>query len=66
MYAGLLPVFVGTALWLGSSAGALFAVMPTALLAARIVLEERLLRERLPGYADYAARVRYRLIPGVW
>ena len=20
----------------------------------------------LPGYADYAARVRYRLLPGIW
>ena len=24
------------------------------------------LLEGLPGYADYAARVRYRLLPGIW
>jgi protein-S-isoprenylcysteine O-methyltransferase Ste14 len=32
----------------------------------RIGLEERTLGEELPGYAEYAQRVRYRLIPGVW
>jgi protein-S-isoprenylcysteine O-methyltransferase Ste14 len=32
----------------------------------RTALEDRELRRRLPGYADYAARVRWRLIPGVW
>ncbi|MHC2577322.1 protein-S-isoprenylcysteine O-methyltransferase Ste14 [Bradyrhizobium diazoefficiens] len=37
-----------------------------ALLAVRIRIEERTLREGLPGYADYAMRVRYRLLPGVW
>jgi protein-S-isoprenylcysteine O-methyltransferase Ste14 len=30
------------------------------------VLEERTLRAGLPGYADYTARVRYRLVPGLW
>ena len=34
--------------------------------APRAVFEERLLRQNLPGYADYMSRVRYRLIPGVW
>jgi protein-S-isoprenylcysteine O-methyltransferase Ste14 len=37
-----------------------------ALLAVRIRIEERTLSEGLPGYADYATRVRYRLLPGVW
>ena len=32
----------------------------------RIPLEERTLREGLVGYDDYAARVRYRLVPGLW
>ena len=32
----------------------------------RTGLEDRLLHERLPGYADYAQHTRYRLIPGVW
>jgi len=29
-------------------------------------MEERLLKEKLAGYGDYATRVRYRLIPGIW
>ena len=37
-----------------------------ALLAVRIRIEERTLIAGLPGYADYAARVRYRLLPGLW
>jgi protein-S-isoprenylcysteine O-methyltransferase Ste14 len=28
--------------------------------------EERVLAAELPGYADYMARVRYRLVPGIW
>ena len=36
------------------------------LLAIRIHIEERTLLQGLPGYADYASRVRYRLLPGVW
>jgi protein-S-isoprenylcysteine O-methyltransferase Ste14 len=29
-------------------------------------MEERTLAEELPGYREYAQRVRYRLIPRVW
>jgi protein-S-isoprenylcysteine O-methyltransferase Ste14 len=36
------------------------------LLALRIPMEERMLKEKLDGYGDYATRVRYRLIPGIW
>jgi protein-S-isoprenylcysteine O-methyltransferase Ste14 len=59
-------IFVGQALWLGSWTAAAHAVAPTALVVVRLVLEERLLRRELPGYAAYAERVRYRLVPGVW
>jgi protein-S-isoprenylcysteine O-methyltransferase Ste14 len=66
MYAGSPLVNVGLALWLGSYAAALFAVVPLALLVLRIGLEERLLRRELPGYDEYATRVPHRLVPGVW
>jgi len=66
MYAGSPLVNVGSALWLGSYAAALFAVVPLGLLVARIVVEERVLRRELPGYGAYAARVPYRLLPGIW
>jgi protein-S-isoprenylcysteine O-methyltransferase Ste14 len=36
------------------------------LFAARILVEERTLKTELPGYLEYTARVRYRLIPLVW
>jgi protein-S-isoprenylcysteine O-methyltransferase Ste14 len=32
----------------------------------RAVLEERTLLAELAGYADYARRVRYRLVPHLW
>ena len=66
MYAGIVPVMVGMAAWLGSAAGMIAAAVPTAILCARIVLEERMLRARLAGYEDYARDVRWRLLPGVW
>jgi protein-S-isoprenylcysteine O-methyltransferase Ste14 len=34
--------------------------------AIRAVLEEQALKAELDGYADYAARVRYRLVPYLW
>jgi protein-S-isoprenylcysteine O-methyltransferase Ste14 len=49
---------------------ALWALIPAALVVAAMVLrtalEDRMLMELLPGYKDYAAAVRYRLVPGVW
>lgn len=64
-YAGMLLVYAGAALWLGSYAAAIGSVVFLVLTLARIVIEERYLRERLPGYDVYARRVRARLIPGI-
>jgi len=66
MYAGLIPVMLGVAAWLGSAAAMIAVALPTAILCIRIVLEERMLRARLPGYADYTRQVRWRLVPGIW
>jgi protein-S-isoprenylcysteine O-methyltransferase Ste14 len=41
-------------------------LLPLAFLVARIEVEERTLRETLPGYGDYTRRVRHRLVPFVW
>ena len=59
-------IFVGLGLWLGSYAAVLAAVLPFSLVVVRLHLEERFLQRELPGYAAYTARVRHRLIPGVW
>jgi protein-S-isoprenylcysteine O-methyltransferase Ste14 len=66
MYAGAIPMMVGMALWLGSYAGALFALIPLSTVAVRILFEERFLKRELPGYEQYTHRVRYRMIPFVW
>lgn len=53
-------------LMLGSLWGLLPALMGLCALVIRTSLEDRVLHEELPGYQDYARRVRYRLLPGVW
>jgi protein-S-isoprenylcysteine O-methyltransferase Ste14 len=59
-------LLVGTGLALSSWLAAAIGVLMMPLLLRRTVVEDRILREELTGYADYAARVRYRLLPGVW
>ena len=66
-YAGAIPYMVFTGLALGSWLSTLLTCVPLVLFfIRRTMLEEAMLRKGLPGYAEYAARVRYRLIPGVW
>jgi protein-S-isoprenylcysteine O-methyltransferase Ste14 len=65
-YVGTLLVLTGQALWLRSYMAAIYCVLPIALIIARLIMEERLLSKSLPGYDGYAARVRHRLIPGIW
>jgi protein-S-isoprenylcysteine O-methyltransferase Ste14 len=65
-YAGILLFFIGTPLLLGSWYGLVASSLLAALLGVRILMEERTLANELPGYRDYAARVRHRLIPGIW
>jgi protein-S-isoprenylcysteine O-methyltransferase Ste14 len=66
MYAGTALILIGMPLFLGSTAGALAALVPIAVLAVRIGVEEGFLRRELAGYVGYAERVRFRLVPGVW
>ena len=66
MYAGASLIFFGAPMLLGSGWGLALAPAWLTLLMLRIPLEERVLRENLDGYADYARRVRYRLVPGIW
>jgi protein-S-isoprenylcysteine O-methyltransferase Ste14 len=66
MYAGAIPYFFGVPLLLGSFWGLAFAPVWIAGLAVRALIEEKTLRAELSGYDAYAARVRYRLVPGVW
>jgi protein-S-isoprenylcysteine O-methyltransferase Ste14 len=64
--AGVLIVLAsGPALgsWL---AGAVLVIASLPFLLRRAVNEDRILQADLPGYRDYAGRVRWRLLPGVW
>ena len=66
MYGGAVLYFIAMALLLGSWWGVAMAPLFFILFAIRAGIEERALLEGLPGYADYVARVRYRLLPGIW
>jgi protein-S-isoprenylcysteine O-methyltransferase Ste14 len=66
MYSGTILFFAGVPLLLGSWWGVGIAPVFFLLFAIRTRIEERTLLEGLPDYADYAARVRYRLVPGLW
>ena len=67
------PGYVGFFGWIVSAPpllGSWWAFVPSMLtilaIVVRTALEDRTLRNELPGYVDYAARVRFRLIPGIW
>ena len=66
MYAGGLLYFIGMPLLLGSWIGLATVPFFVAFLLLRIPIEERMLKAELDGYEAYMARVRYRLIPGIW
>ena len=67
------PTYIGTIIsWVCAALalGSWLALLPVVLIAAtftvRTALEDRTLQEELAGYKEYAQRVRYRLLPGVW
>lgn len=68
------PAYAGGTLALAAGGLALnsfISILPAVLIALpihvyRTMIEDQMLGDELAGYADYAAKVRYRLIPGVW
>lgn len=67
------PGYVGLALWalgtpflLLSWSAFVPAFSVVGWIALRTALEDRTLRDELSGYRDYASRVRFRLVPGLW
>jgi protein-S-isoprenylcysteine O-methyltransferase Ste14 len=65
-YLGAILSFIGIPLMLGT----LWALVPALLvlidIIVRTALEDGVLRRELAGYTEYATRVKYRLIPGIW
>jgi protein-S-isoprenylcysteine O-methyltransferase Ste14 len=66
MYSGALLMFIFTPPALDSLTGLVFSVLIIIVLMSRAVNEEKFLKEKLPGYEEYCAKVRYRLIPYIW
>lgn len=65
-YAGAAVMLVGSAFALGSWASLIPSIIAVVGLVWRTSWEDRFLKANLPGYAGYAARVPYRLIPRIW
>jgi protein-S-isoprenylcysteine O-methyltransferase Ste14 len=65
-YAGNILPLLGIVLALGSVWTVIPAVVALVIAILRTVLEDRTLQEELPGYREYAHRVRYRLFPGIY
>ena len=65
-YAGNIPPLFGIVLALGSVWTLIPAALALIITVIRTVLEDQTLQEELPGYRNYARRVRYRLIPGIY
>jgi protein-S-isoprenylcysteine O-methyltransferase Ste14 len=65
-YAAGLIVALTSGVALGSWLAAALGWIGVPLLLRRTIAEDRMLRAELPGYAQYSAHVRYRLIPALW
>ena len=67
---GYLAIIVGFIIPVPFLLGSWWAFLPAfiavLLLVIRTALEDRLLRKELEGYEEYAGRVRFRLVPGIW
>jgi protein-S-isoprenylcysteine O-methyltransferase Ste14 len=65
-YLFALMIFFGMPLALRSYWALIPAAVASALLIVRTAWEDRLRHAELPGYADFARRTRFRILPGVW
>lgn len=65
-YIGMIVMCPMAVLALGSWWALVPAGAYSALILRRVVFEDRFLHQYLEGYGEYAARVRFRLLPGVW
>ena len=66
MYVGTILLGVASPLIWGSVWALAMSVVLVLLFIWRTAHEDRTLRRELPGYEDFAAQTRYRLLPGVW
>jgi protein-S-isoprenylcysteine O-methyltransferase Ste14 len=64
LFSGIMVI--GIPLALGSSWALLPVAFGAVVILVRTILEDRTLQRELAGYREYASRVRFRLIPGIW
>jgi protein-S-isoprenylcysteine O-methyltransferase Ste14 len=65
-YSGLILSIFTYPLILGSWWGFVASGLLSLIIISRTALEDRMLQEELPGYKEYAQKVKYRLLPGAW
>ena len=65
-YIGITLASCGSGMALNSLLSIIPAVIYLVVTVGQTMFEDQMLREQLAGYAEYAAKVRYRLIPGIW
>ncbi len=65
-YTAAVVVILANGIALGSWLAAAISWLGIPILLWRTIKEDRMLHAELPGYSDYAERVKWRLLPGVW
>ena len=66
MYMATVVLFLAMPLVLGSVISCIFMLFYIPIIVKRIRNEEQVLENGLPGYTEYMAKVKYRLIPFLW
>jgi len=66
MYLAVILIVLCLPIFLGSLYSLILAAIIVALFVLRTSLEDQTLQKELPGYVEYAARVRWKLVPKVW
>jgi protein-S-isoprenylcysteine O-methyltransferase Ste14 len=65
-YVGTILFYLSTPFVLNSRWALIPSILAAVVLLIRTAKEDKTLQEELPGYKEYAERVRYRLLPGIW
>jgi protein-S-isoprenylcysteine O-methyltransferase Ste14 len=65
-YLGMSIYLLSSPLMLGSFLGLIPAIITVLLFVVRTSFEDNTLKNKLEGYKEFAERVKYRLIPGIW
>lgn len=66
---GYLSIILGvlsTPLMIGSFLAYLGSLVVIVVIVIRTSFEDRMLQSKLSGYVEYARRVKYRIVPGIW